>query len=162
MTGREAFADDEWFRLRSAPWQVAMGVVEADPSGTLSTAKELHSVDQHLSRVWDHGSENDLVRLVAYALAEPAEKLSTGSPEAVPPSEGTMPDRVIAAMEQLRAVLDAKVDPAEAAGFCAWLVEIAGDTAEAAREGAAGLTGPRVSAHEAGFLARLRTTLGLA
>lgn len=162
MTAREDFDDDEWFRLRSAPWQVAMGVVEADPSGTLSTAKELYSVDQHLSRVWDHGSENDLVRMVAYALAEPAENLSTGSPEAVPPSEGAMPDRVIAAMEQLRAVLDAKVRPAEATGICAWLVDIATDTAEAAKEGAAGLVGPRLSADEAGFLARLRMTLGLA
>ena len=41
MIARTDFTDEQWFRLRSAPFQVATAIVEADLSGTLATGREL-------------------------------------------------------------------------------------------------------------------------
>lgn len=135
-----------------------MGVIEADPSGTLTRARELHVVDAELERIWAHGSDYDLVRLVAYALADEGEQRVAGAAAGVP-DEGSVADRVLAAMDLLEQVLEAKVEPTEAAGFRGWLLAIAETTAAVGKEGVAGLAGPRVSDAEAGFLDRLHTML---
>src|SRR5262245_53522868 len=49
MAQREDFTDDQWYRLRSAPWQAAMGVVEVDPSGSLTTGHEIEAVEAALA-----------------------------------------------------------------------------------------------------------------
>ena len=158
MTAREDFTDEEWARLRGAPVLVALGVVEVDPSDTLTRARELHVVDAELERVWNHGSDNELVRLVAYALAEDGADRLAGAGAGVP-DEGTVSDRVLAAMGLLQRVLEAKVAGPVAAGFRQWLIGIAEETADAGKEGTAGMAGPRVSVDEATYLARLRQIL---
>jgi len=158
MTGRADFTDDQWFLLRAGPWQVARGVVEADPSGALNTEREYHKVDQLLRRALTDDDSSTLVRLVAEDLVEGGDPGVW--PAAGKPTDATGPDRVIEAMTELRSLLAATVDEAEAGAFAGWLVTVAEAVAEAAKEGTAGLKGPRVSEAEAEFVARLRDTLG--
>jgi hypothetical protein len=71
----------------------------------------------------------------------------------------SFPDLVIEAMAAVRQVLDAKA-PGESEAFRSWLIELATAAARAGKEGFAGLTGPKVSEEESGYLARLRDALG--
>lgn len=158
MTGRDDFTDEQWFLLRAAPWQVARGVVEADPSGAFNTEREYHKVDQLLRRAMTDDDTSTLVRLVADDLVEGGDPGVW--PAAGKPTDATGPDRVVDAMTELRDLLAATVDATEAGAFAGWLVTVAEAVADAAKEGTAGLTGPRVSEAEAEFVTRLRAALG--
>jgi hypothetical protein len=68
---------------------------------------------------------------------------------------------VISVLGDLRAALDATVEPETNTAFRAWLLQIATVTAAAAKEGFAGITGPTISDAEQAFLDRLREALGL-
>ncbi len=165
MTAREDFSDDEWFQLRSAPWEAAMGVIEVDPSGTFTAGREIGAVEAELAASqFDEG----LIGLVTRDLLDMDAVGGEDKPNAGPTAatadalaqEG-FPEHVLEMMAALNAVLDAKVEPAEGAAFRAWLVRLADAAAEAGREGLAGLTGPKVSDDEATFLDRLRAALGV-
>jgi hypothetical protein len=68
-------------------------------------------------------------------------------------------------LEELRAVQDlveAKATPEEATAFARWLVEVAQDAADAAKEGGfMGFGAEQVSAGEQHMLDELRSTLGV-
>ena len=165
MTVREDFSDDEWYQLRSAPWQAAMGVIEVDPSGGIAGGHEIEAVEAELAA---SQFEENLIGLVTRDLLDldgpvddddrPSAGPTAAAAESVEAGE-SFPDRVIEAMTAVRAVLDAKA-PDESAAFRSWLVGVAAAAAEAGREGFAGLAGPKVSDDEAGYLDRLREALG--
>src|SRR5205085_3990107 len=105
----------------------------------------------------------DLVGLVTRDLLDQDKVTGEDIPPAAPTAatseaagDEQFADVVLEEMEALNGVLDAKLDPAEAAAFRQWLVGLAVAAAEAGREGLAGLTGPRVSDTEASYLDKLR------
>jgi hypothetical protein len=166
VTVREDFDDDEWYQLRSAPWQAAMGVIEVDPSGGIAAGHEIEAVEAELAAgQFDEG----LVGLVTRDLLDldgpddgtdrPSAGPTAAAAESVTAGD-SFPDLVLAAMASVRTLLDAKA-PGESEAFRTWLVALATAAAEAGREGFAGLAGPKVSDDEAGYLDRLRETLGV-
>ncbi len=160
MIARHDFTDEQWFRLRSAPFEVAMAVVDTDPSGTLGTGRELKAFEAELERVRYDPDENGLIRLIANSLKDDA-AADAGVAPADLPDEGPLPERVLVAMADLPGVLAATVEPDTDEAFRRWLVQIATLTASAAKEGFAGLTGPAISEPEQTFLDKLRASLGL-
>ncbi len=158
MIARRDFTDEQWYRLRAAPFQVTEAVIEADPSGTLATGRELKAVEAELERVRHDPEENSLVRLVANSLRDDA-ATDPGVAPADLPEDGPLNERVLAVMADLPAVLDATVEPETNTGFRTWIVGIAEIAAEAAKEGFAGVAGPTVSDEEQAFLDRLREVL---
>ena len=167
MIQREDFTDDEWYRLRSAPWQAAMGVIEVDPSGGIAEGREIEAVEAELGA---RQLDEDLIGLVSRDLLDRGRSVpgdgtpSTGrtaAPEATDAGDAEdFPTQVVEAMASLRALLDAKA-PHESEPFRVWLFGLASTAAEAGREGFAGITGPRVSETEVSYLDRLRDALGL-
>ncbi len=160
VIARQDFTDEQWYRLRSAPFQVAEAVIEADPSGSLATGRELKAFEAELERVRYDPDENGLMRIIANSLKDDA-AADTGVAPADLPEDGSLPDRVITVLGDLRGVLDATVEPDANAAFRAWLLQIATLTASAAKEGFAGVAGPAVSDAEQAFLDRLQGALGL-
>jgi len=160
MIARHDFTDEQWYRLRSAPFEVAEAVIESDPSGTLATGRELKAFEAELERVRYDPDENGLIRIIANSLKDDA-AADTGVPPADLPEDGSLPDRVITVLPDLRSALDATVEPDTSAAFRAWLLQIATITASAAKEGFAGLTGPAISDAEQAYLDRLREALGV-
>ena len=122
MTAREDFSDDEWYRLRSAPWQAAMGVVEVDPSGGIAEGREMEAVEAELAAAqFDEGLiglvTRDLLDLDAAVIDQDVP--SAGPTAAVSESSSAgeeFPDQVIVEMGEVRRVLDAKAP----AGRSAW------------------------------------------
>ena len=160
MIARQDFTDDQWYRLRAAPFQVTEAVIEADPSGTLATGRELKAVEAELERVRHDPEENSLVRLVANSLKDDA-ATDPGVAPADLPEDGPLPERVLAVMAELPAVLDATVEAGTNTAFRTWIVRIAEIAADAAKEGFGGVAGPKVSDLEQAFLDHLQETLGL-
>jgi hypothetical protein len=166
MVAREDFTDDEWFRLRSAPWQAAMGMIEVDPSGVFTSGRELEAVEAELGAAqFDEG----LIGLVTRDVLDQDRVVGEDKPEAGPSAAASesagdegFSDEVVDAMVAVTAVLDAKVAPAEAAAFRDWLITLATAAGEAGREGLGGVIGPRVSEDESTYLDRLREALGRA
>jgi hypothetical protein len=166
MAERGDFTDDEWFELRSAPWRVAMGVIEVDPSGGLSAGRELGAVDAALAaKQFDEG----LIGLVVRDLLDhdkaldddlPSSGQTAATAEAGQGDDGAFPDRVIEVVPKLDPIL-AKAADGEAKDFRLWLLEVATAAAEAGREGLGGLAGPKVSDEESAYLDRLKGALGL-
>ncbi len=165
MAERSDFDDDQWFELRSAPWRVAMGVVEVDPSGGLTAGRELEAVEAALAGAqFDEGLVGLVVRdLLDQDAVTDEDVPSAGHSAAVAESAGEeeFSEHVLGQLVALNPILDGRVDPAEATAFRQWLLDLATAAAEAAREGLAGLTGPKVSDAEAAYLDRLRAVLGL-
>ena len=158
MIARRDFTDEQWYRLRAAPFQVTEAVIEADPSGTLATGRELKAVEAELERVRLDPEENSLIRLVANSLKDDA-ATDPGAAPADLPEDGPLPERVVTVMADLPAVLDATVDADTNAAFRTWIVRIAEIAAEATKEGFAGVAGPTVSDEEQAFLDHLREAL---
>jgi len=162
MAERSDFTDAEWFELRSAPWRVAMGVVEVDPSGALTAGREVEAIEAQLAGAqFNEGLIGLVVRDV----------LDEGRDVEAPPSTEVaatdvevedvgLPDRVLDQLSELAPILG-KVDAEQAAAFRRWLLDVATAAAEAGREGLAGVTGPKVSEAEAAYLDRLREALGV-
>ena len=159
MTSREDFSDEEWFRVRAAPWQAAMGLIEAAPTGTFATGRELRAVEEELRRARDEG--DGLVRLVAAALADENDEDTGTPPDEAEVDEDALPDRVLAAMASLADLLDAKVDAAESEAYRRWLVGLAAMAANAAKERVGGLAGRKVSEAEQAYLDRLHEALAV-
>jgi len=158
MIARRDFSDELWYRLRSAPFQVTEAVIQVDPSGTLATGRELKAVEAELERVRYDPEENSLIRLVANSLKDDA-ATDTGTPPADLPEDGPLPERVLATLGELPAVLGANVEADTDVAFRAWLVQIGTIAATAAKEGFAGLAGERISEAEQAWLDRLAEAL---
>lgn len=132
MTAEADFTEEEWRLVRDAPWTVALGVVEADPGGPFRTGHELSVVTRRVEETDEHGSEHDLVRAVAADLvADRAERPAPSAGRRGDANAKELRDRALEACALLADLLDANVPAAEAAGYKAWLLDIAGEVAEA-------------------------------
>ncbi len=103
----------------------------------MATGRELKAFEAELERVRYDPDENPLIRLVANSLKDDA-ATDAGTPPADLPEDGPLPERVLTALAELRAVLDATVETDTNEAFRAWLVTIGEIAAAAAKEGFAG------------------------
>jgi hypothetical protein len=153
------FEPDEWELLLLAPWTVAMGVVQADPSGGSGRKRELDALVDRI-RITQSGEEpSELVRSVAIQLvggtAGPAAHrvVDSGGP-------GDLREQVLARCTVLADLLERRVSRGEADAFKQWLMVLAETVAEAAREGGVlGIGGARVSSGERAMLDELAGAL---
>ena len=157
MTGKAAFTDEEWVRVRRAPAVAGMAISLADPGGPIELSKETMAT---LRGVGAPPTQDELL------LAVSQEIMAMGQRRENPVGEFKVQDPGGAGAEvlsELRAALDlveAKATPEEASSFARWLVEIAQDAANAAKEGGfMGFGAEQVSAGEQHMLDELRSTL---
>lgn len=148
-----SWSREEWALLRDAPWIVAVGVMSSDPSGPISTGRELDATLTVLRTSVDEPSVGPLVRAVcAEAVAAPLPDLR------VAPGAS---HRSFQHCEQVTALLSAHPGSAGVA-YRTWLHRLAHDVADAAVDrGFLGLRGPRISDAETIHLADLAEALDL-
>ena len=148
-----SWSPEEWALLSDAPWIVAVGVMSSDPSGPISTGRELDATLGVLRSSADEPSVGPLVRAVC------AETLGAPLPELrVDPGAS---HRSLQHCERVTALLSAHPGSAGVA-FRTWLHRLAHDVADAAVDrGFLGLRGPRISEAETIHLADLAVALQL-
>lgn len=159
MAAREDFDDEQWRVLQLIPWQIGLGVMASAPSGILGRQRELRTVEARVRHAAEHGSESDLVRLIADEVVSGHE-----IPHAEPGgrSEEELADVVLERCAEVRALLDATVDANESRVFRRWLYDVAEHVAAASdEESLVGVGGERVSEQEVRYLGRLADALGI-
>ena len=157
MTGKADFTDEEWTRLKRAPFVAGMAISLSDPGGPIELAKETAAA---LKTVTGAGDRGGLVAAVAADVT--AEARERKNPlGGFKPSKGALAGQEI--LEELTAVneiVSAKASPDEAQGYRDWLKDAAREAADAAKEGGFfGFHAVRVSEGEQRMLDKLGEAL---
>src|SRR3954469_1937093 len=134
MTSKADFTDDEWTRLKRAPFVAGMAITLADPGGPIEAFKETAATLKTVLRAAEAGQAGELVHEVAHEVTEQAREHHN-------PLSGFKPRGATAGggiLDQLRAgngVGAEKAPAEEAAAYREWLLEAARNAADAAKEG---------------------------
>jgi hypothetical protein len=155
MTSKQDFTDQEWTRIRRAPFVAGFAISLADPGGPIELAKETMA---SLRSATLPPSQEELLASVALDVQAMAQHKQN-------PLGDFKPRGGRQVLEELRGVnelLTAKATPQEAAAFRGWLVATAQAAADAAKEGGfMGFGGEQVSAGERQMLDQVRAALGV-
>ena len=159
MTGKADFTDEEWTRLKRAPFVAGMAISLSDPGGPIELVKETAATLRTVAGAAGHGDRGELVQAVASEVA--AESKQRKNPLGDFRAKGALAGQEI--LDELAAVngiVSAKATPEEAAAYRAWLSEAAREAADAAKEGGfLGFHAVRVSEGEQRMLDRLAEVL---
>jgi hypothetical protein len=157
MTARTAFTDDEWERVRRAPNVAGMSISLADPGGPIELTKETMAT---LRAVGSPPSQDELLVSVSQeimAMSQRRENPMGGFKVEDPGQAGT---QVLQELREVLAIVRAKATTEEADAFARWMVAVAQDAANAAKEGGfMGIGAEQVSEGEQRMLDELRTAL---
>ena len=160
MTSKADFTEEEWARIKRAPFVAGLAISLADPGGPIEAVKETSATLKTVLRAGEEGSHGDFVKAIAAEVTEEARHRENPL-SGFKPGKGANAGVVI--LDELREVnrtVAEKATPEEAAAFGAWLLEAAQAAANAAKEGGfLGFHAERVSEGEQQMLDRLRDAL---
>jgi hypothetical protein len=159
MTSKTDFTDEEWTRLKRAPFVAGMAISLADPGGPIEALKETAATLKTVLRAAEGDGRGELVNAVAREVSEEARQRKN-------PLAGFKPKGASAGVEildELREVnqlVSQKATPEDAAAVRDWLLDAAQEAANAAKEGGfLGFRAERVSEGEQRMLDSLREAL---
>ena len=159
MTGRADFTDEEWMRLKRAPFVAGMAISLSDPGGPIELARETAATLKTVTGAAEQGGRGELVAAAAAEVAAEARERKN-------PLSGFRPKGALAGqeiLEELTAVneiVSAKASPDEAQAYRDWLKDAAQEAADAAKEGGFfGFHAVRVSEGEQRMLDKLGEAL---
>jgi hypothetical protein len=158
---KEQYSAEEWKLLRETPFLVGAGVVASDPGGLVGALQEAMAMGKSFV---DAAKSYEGVALVK-ELSQEREK--PPSPASLLPSEGSAEERLAKFRDQVVVncknaieLVARKADPKTAEAYRGWLLGVAENVANAAKEGTfLGFGGERVSAGEQAFLTKLKSSL---
>ena len=154
MTTKSDFTEEEWARVRRAPFVAGMAISMADPGGPIEMAKESMGT---VKSATNPPSREQLLTDIALDLQSMTQQRQNPLKDFKPQA----PDQI---QEELRAVSDlvtSKASAEEAAAFKQWLLTTAQAAADAAKEGGfMGFGATQVSEGETKMLDQLRATIG--
>jgi hypothetical protein len=159
MTGKADFTDEEWARLKRAPFVAGMAISLADPGGPIELVKETAATVKSVREAAGSGGHGELVDALAKeAVADTGQRKN--------PLHDFKPKGALAGQEILEElgdvnrIVSAKATPEEAGAYRDWLRSAAQDAANAAKEGGfMGFHETRVSEGEQRMLDKLADVL---
>jgi hypothetical protein len=160
MTGKADFTDEEWARLKRAPFIAGMAISLSDPGGPIELVKETAATLKTVVGAAEQGGRGELVSAVAAEVAAEAKERKNPLSDFRP--KGALAGQEI--LEELSAVngiVSVKASPEDAEAYRAWLKDAAQEAANAAKEGGfLGFHAVRVSEGEQRMLDKLAEALG--
>jgi hypothetical protein len=163
MAGKANFTSEEWARVVGSPMVASMAITAADPSGLWGLLKEAMAGGWALLEAKQGGQANPLAKAIAEDVTTPDTRTAARDRVQAQFKGVQLGELKGKAIEELRAVsalVEAKA-PEDAAGFKAWLNEVARKAAEAGNEGGfLGFGGVAVSDAERATLAEIASALG--
>ena len=159
MTSKADFTDEEWTRLKRAPFVAGMAISLADPGGPIELVKETAATVKSVREAADSGGRGELVDALAKeAVADTGQRKN--------PLHDFKPKGALAGQEileelgEVNRIASAKATQEEAAAYRDWLKSAAQDAANAAKEGGfMGFHAERVSEGEQRMLDKLAGVL---
>ncbi len=156
MTGKADFTDEEWTRLKRAPFVAGMAISLSDPGGPIELVKETAAT---LKTVTGGESRGGLIGALATEAIADAKEHHNPLKDFKP--KGTLAGQEI--LEEIAAVngiVSAKASPEDADAYRGWLNDAAREAADAAKEGGfLGFHAVRVSEGEQRMLDKLAEVL---
>jgi hypothetical protein len=158
MTTKADFTDEDWTRLKRAPFVAGMAISLADPGGPIELVKETAAAVKTVRDAAESGAGGLVGELAKEVVAETRDRQN--------PLQDFKPRGALAGqeiLEELTAVnrvVSEKATPEEADAYRAWLRQAADDAANAAKEGGfLGFHAQRVSEGEQRMLDKLAEVL---
>jgi hypothetical protein len=134
MTGKADFTEEDWTRLKRAPFIAGMAISLADPGGPIEVVKETAATLKTVTAAAESGDRGELVTALAKEVAE--ESRSRKSPFGDFKPKGALAGQeILEELSAVNALVSAKASPEDAAAYRAWLEEAAQEAAKAAKEG---------------------------
>ena len=157
MTAKSDFTEEEWVRVRRAPFVAGMAISLADPGGPIEMAKESMAT---VKTATNPPSREQLLAEVALDIQSMTQQRQN------PLSDFKMTDAAQAGqqiLDELRAVkglVASNATPEEASAFSQWLVATAQAAADAAKEGGfMGFGATQISQGEQDMLDKVRSAV---
>ena len=159
MTSKADFTDDEWTRLKRAPFVAGMAISLADPGGPIEAVKET-SATLKTVRAAESGDRGELVSALAREVVEDAGHRKNPLGGFKPSKGATAGVEILDELREVNRIVSAKAAPDDAAAMREWLLAAAQEAANAAKEGGfMGFHAERVSEGEQRMLDSLKEAL---
>ena len=159
MTGKADFSEQEWTRLKRAPFVAGMAISLADPGGPIELVKETAATLKTVRDAAESGGRGALIDAVAQEVV--AEARQRKNPLQDFRAKGALAGQeILEELAEANRVVSAKATPEEAGAFRDWLQTAAREAANAAKEGGfLGFHAERVSEGEQRMLDKLAEVL---
>ena len=155
MTSKADFTEEEWARVKRAPFVAGLAISLADPGGPIEAVKETAAT---LRTVRD-GAGSGRGELVD-AIAREVSTERKNPLKDFKPRGATAGADILDELREVNAIVTEKATPEETAGYREWLKSAAQEAADAAKEGGfMGFKAVRVSEGEQKMLDRLSEVL---
>jgi hypothetical protein len=159
VTSKTDFTEEEWARIRRAPFVAGMAISIADPGGPFEVAKETMA---SLRSASVPPSEEELLLSVANDIQALVQQKQSPMGDFKPTNAALAGEQVLDELRAANEIVNAKATQEETAAFRRWLVATAQAAANAAKEGGfMGFGAEQVSKGEQAMLDQLGSTLGM-
>ena len=155
MTSKADFTEEEWARVKRAPFVAGLAISLADPGGPIEAVKETAATLRTVTGGAGSG-RGELVDAIAREVAAERKNQLSG----FKPHGATAGTEILEELGAVNAIVSEKASPEDAAGYREWLLAAAQEAANAAKEGGfMGWHAVRVSEGEQKMLDRLGEVL---
>jgi hypothetical protein len=159
MTSKADFTDEEWARLKRAPFVAGMAISLADPGGPIESVRETAATLKTV-RAAEDGGRGELVGELAREVVADAAQRKNPLGGFKPSSGANAGVEILGELGDVNRIVAVKATPENAAAMREWLLETAQEAANAAKEGGfMGFHAERVSEGEQRMLDGLRDAL---
>jgi hypothetical protein len=160
MTSKADFTDEEWTRLKRAPFLAGMAISLADPGGPIEAVKETGATLRTVLNA-EEGGHGELVDAIARDVAEDARHRKSPVKGFKPSKGANAGVEILDELSEIYRLAQEKGTPEDAAALREWVLAAAQEAANAAKEGGfMGFHAERVSEGEQRMLDRLGEALG--
>ena len=159
MTSKSDFTEEEWVRVRRAPFVAGMAISLADPGGPIEMAKETMAT---VKSATNPPSREQLLTEVALEIqGMTQQKQNPLSGYQLDKNAGAPGQQVLDELRAVQGIVAAKATPEESTAFGAWMLATAQAAADAAKEGGfMGFGAEQVSQGEKDMLDQVRSAVG--
>jgi hypothetical protein len=159
MTSKADFTEEEWTRLKRAPFVAGLAISLADPGGPIEAIKET-SATLKTVRAAESGDRGELTGALAREVVEEAGHRENPLGGFKPTKGATAGVEILDELREVNRIVSEKATPDDAAAMREWLLEAAQEAANAAKEGGfMGFHAVRVSEGEQRMLDSLHEAL---
>jgi hypothetical protein len=160
MTTKADFTDDEWARLKRAPFIAGLAISLADPGGPIEAFKETAAALRTVVAATDSSTRGPLVAAIAGEVAGDAQQHHNPLGDFKPGKGAAAGTQILDELREVNRIVTEKASPEEASAVRAWLLDAAQNAANAAKEGGfMGFHAVRVSEGEQQMLDQLAGVL---
>lgn len=160
MTSKADFTEEEWTRLKRAPFVAGMAISLADPGGPIEAVKETAATLKTVLGAAEGGGRGELVDALAREVSEQARERKNPLAGFKPTKGATAGVEILDELREVNRIVSQKATAEDAAAMRDWLLDAAQEAANAAKEGGfMGFRAERVSEGEQRMLDSLRDVL---